>query len=336
MARKIRLNNVTMAAAEIVGATPRIARATRRNGAIAAICSLLLLASAVPAGAKKVVDSPLTPDQQHTLDRAAHSMKSNPGKSNPIFDSVLQTADDIPKCLAIAAYTESYGAPMVPVRRQCLQRALSLCSSRDDYLQVVVKARQYECYDVARGAINSLLGSAATPEELYDLSTKAQEVAANDVVHLSLEKAFALCKTVPDALTFAKQSKLLGCEDLTRKAIKDLIDDESDAHQLMVLLTSIEPYDMKDMDRYLLKKSLDVSNKFEDYVEIAGAARRFNEQDIREIAVYRAKKKRIIQQIQTDQMRQQQQKADQAAQQAQQTPAAPAAPQDPGPPKSGF
>jgi hypothetical protein len=306
------------------------------------LCSIVLSLVSVPtASGKKIVDSPLTPEQQHTLDRAAHSMKGgNAAKSSPLFDSVLETANDIPKCLAIAAYTESYGGAMVPVRRQCLQRALTLCSSRDDYLQVVIKARQYECYDVARGAINSLLGTASTPDELYDLAMKAQEVAANDVVHLALEKAFAECKTVPEALNFAKQSKLLGCEDLTYKAIKDLIDDETDAHQLMVLLVSIEPYNMKDLDRYLLKKSLDVSNKFEDYVEIATTARKFGEKDIYEVAVYRAKKKRILQQIQTDQLRQQQLKADQVAQQAQQaqnaSPATPTAPPQDNTPKSGF
>jgi hypothetical protein len=307
----------------------------------ALLCSFALSLAGAPAtSAKKIVDSPLTPEQQHTLDRAAHSMKGgNAAKATPLFDSVLETANDIPKCLAIAAYTESYGGALVPVRRQCLQRALTLCSTRDDYLQVVIKARQYECYDVARGAINSLLGTGGTPDELYDLAVKAQEVAANDVVHLALEKAFSECKTVPDALNFAKQSKLLGCEDLTYKAIKDLIDDETDAHQLMVLLVSIEPYNMKDLDRYLMKKSLDVSNKFEDYVEIATTARKFGEKDIYDIAVYRAKKKRILQQMQTDQLRQQQIKADQAAQQAQQAQNAssnPAAPPQDNTPKSGF
>jgi len=112
-------------------------------------------------------------------------------------------------------------------------------------------------------------------------------------------------------LQFAKVANSVGSDELTHKAIKDTIDDETDTHELLMLLDQIEPFGLKDLDRYLLRKSLDVSNKFDDYVEIANAARKFNETDIRNVAVYRAKKKKILQQLQVEKEEKKQEKSSQ-------------------------
>ena len=125
-------------------------------------------------------------------------------------------------------------------------------------------------------------------------------MADRDIVHQTLTKAYANCNSVSDALRFAREADLVGADDMSHMALKDLIDDENTTDGLMVLLNQIEPFGAKDLDRYLLKKSLDQSSKFEDYVAIADAARKFNEPDIRTLAIYRAKKKKILQQFDAD------------------------------------
>ncbi|HEY9773451.1 MAG TPA: hypothetical protein V6C81_06545 [Planktothrix sp.] len=269
------------------------------------VAGFCMIALAAPVLAKKAppADSPLTPEQQSLVDRAAHNSKNTRGaeKAAPLFLQALQSANDMPKCLAIAAGTEEFGSATTDVRRKCLDKAISLSTTPEDLLQISLKARQYEIYDAARTAVNKLLATANTPDQLYDLARKAQELACNDVVHLALEKAFSKCKTYDAGIEFMKQSKLLGAEDMTRKCMKDMIDDEGNTHNLLTLLTALEPYGMKDVNRYLLKKCLDVSSTFEDYVEIAGVARRQGMPDVREIAIYRAKKKKLQQQISTDQ-----------------------------------
>jgi hypothetical protein len=263
---------------------------------IAAILALNM----VPALAKKeVVDSPLDPQVQSSLRRAVKSGDAK--RATPVILEALQGANDIPKCLAIASFTEIAGASMLDARRQCLVKALSLCQSRQDFIQVALKSRQYQCYEVTRDAVNSLIGSATSVDELYDLAAKTQEVALNDVAHLAMEKAYTLVKTIPDALAFARQAKLLSMDDLNRKTCKDLIDDEPNAHELIVILHYIEPFKLKDLDRYCMKKALDRAATEQDFLDIYNASQRRGESDIFSIALYRGKKARLMQQIKTEQ-----------------------------------
>lgn len=263
--------------------------------------SLILHAPVADAARKNVSsDSPLTEDMQLELYRASKYMKSRPDKAMPIIESALQSANDIPKCMAIAAYTEPYGHPLLEARRACINKALSLCTTRDDFLHVAIKARQYECFEATRTAVNSLVGSSKSVPELYDLASKAQEVALNDVAHLAMERAFKQIDNVEDALKFARQAKIMGMDDLVRNAVKALINDETETRGLCILLRNIEPFDLKDLNRSLLKRALDTAKSVQDFNDICDAAKRHGHEDVFKLAQFRGKKMVILNKYRQD------------------------------------
>src|SRR5882757_5187989 len=100
------------------------------------IAALFVALNTVPAiaGKKPIVDSPLDEKTQSSLRRACKA--GNASRANPVVLEALQSATDIPKCLAIASFTEVAGASMLDARRQCLVKALSMCQSRQDFIQV--------------------------------------------------------------------------------------------------------------------------------------------------------------------------------------------------------
>ncbi|MBI4533518.1 MAG: hypothetical protein HY711_06185 [Candidatus Melainabacteria bacterium] len=246
-------------------------------------------------------NSPLAVESQIQLEKAHRYMRSGRfDKAQPLVLAVLDSANDVPKCLAIASLTGEFATPMMEVRRQCMGKALSLCSTRQDFIEVALKSRQYQFFEITRQAINALIQNATNLSDLYDLARKAQEVALNDVAHLAMERAYTGIKTVPEALKFAKEVKALGMDDLVRKVLKDLIDDEDNAHYLCVLLTKIEPIGMSDLNRYLLKKALDKGSTIDEFAEISEGARRNRETEIFKVAEYRAKKLKVIEQIKHD------------------------------------
>ncbi len=261
---------------------------------VLAALSLLILSQSAWAGHKPWPGSPLTDEAQIELERASKYMKNNPGKAMPMIMNALNTATDIPKCLAIAAYTERYGHPMLEARRACISKALTFCQTREDFLQLAIKARQYECFEVTRQSVNNLVGSSDSVDDLLDLAHKAQEVALNDVSHLAMEKAYNKADSVEDALKFAREAKVLGMEDLCRKAVKELIDDEPVTHDLCVLLRSIEPLDIKDLNRYLLRKALDEARTITDMRDVYDGARRNAQADIMKLAEYKGRKMQIL------------------------------------------
>ena len=270
-----------------------------RSAFLMVAAAALSLAISPCVSAKKPVD----PDAQRLvlLGKASHDMRSGHSqKAVQEFQAALQTADTIDKCVQIADATEPFGSALLSIRTACMQKAATLAKTRDEFLAVAQACRKVQCFSVERVAVESLLHDAKTSDELFDLARRAHSIAANDVAHQALEKVFANCRSVPDVLTFAKVANSVGADDLTHKAVKDLIDDETDSHDLIALLNAIEPFGLKDMNRYLLKKSLDVARSVEEDVEIADAARRYNESDIRAVAVYRAKKKKIMLEIQAE------------------------------------
>lgn len=293
--------------------------------ALAAMGGIFLSQPAL-SGHKPWPGSPLTDEAQIELERASRYMKSNPGKATPMILNALSTATDIPKCMAIAAYTEPYGHPMLEARRACISKALSYCQTREDFLHLAIKARQYECFEVTRQAVNNLVGASNTVDELLDLAHKSQEVALNDISHLAMEKAYQKADSVEEALRFAREAKILGMEDLSRKAVKELIDDEKESHELCLLLRSIEPLEFKDLNRLLLKKAIDECRTVTDFRDVYDGARRQAQNDIMKLAEFRGRKMQILQKYQASQAeyqqkvdayRQQQQGAQQQQQQQQ-------------------
>ena len=263
---------------------------------LAALIAMPLSALAVgPASQQSDPNSALTVDQQKALRKAAGYIKSKNGaKAAPIFDSILSSCTDLPKCLEVAQCTEQYGHPLVDVRRAIMQKALEMSRTHDDFILVAMKSRQYECYDVTRQAIQHLISLSKTPDQLTDLARKAMEVSMNDVAHLAMEKEYACVQTVPEAMEYAKQVSSMGMEDLLRKVYKDMIDDEPKTHQLCILLRNFEPYNIKDYNRYLLVKALDQAKSVEDFNDIWEAARRHHQKDIFDLAAWRGKKMNII------------------------------------------
>lgn len=278
-------------------------RRNLRMIALAGISSLITLGAASEAAFADRVDpnSPLTVNQQRELRKAAgYAKKGRKDKASPIFNDILATCTDLPKCMAVATYTEQYGHSTVDARRAIMQRALEMCRTFDDYILVAMKSRQYECFDVTRSAIQQLISIASTKEQLQDLAKKAAEVSLTDVAHLAMEKEYTLVKTVPDAIDYANEAGLLGFTDLQRKCVKELIDDEPNCGQLCMILRKIEPFKLKDLNRYLLKKALDQAATVDDFSNIWEAARRHNQKDIFDLAAFRGKKMQLMQRIQGD------------------------------------
>lgn len=260
------------------------------------------LAVALPSEARKAwTDSPLAPETQVQLERMGRLLKSGKfDKAKPGILSALDSANDVPKCLAIASFTEPYAYPMMEVRRQCLNKALSLASSREDTILVALKSRQYSFFEITRQAVNSLIQNARNVPDLYDLARKSQEVALNDVAHLAMEKAYTGIKTEPDAYAFAEQAHALGMDDLLRKVSKDMIDDEDSVPALCDLVLKFEGYHMRDQGRYGLRKAMDLAKSVADMQDIFEAARRLNEPDIANRAQYFVRKGQLIQKMKQD------------------------------------
>jgi len=285
---------------------PRFRRSNFKSRWFAFLCGSLLLTAALsatePVLAKKDwSQSPLPPEMYRVVSRAQSQMKSGKFKqATATINDLLASANDVPKCLAIAAATESYGFPMMDARRACMNRAFQLSGSNDDMILVALKSRQYQFFEITRQAIHSLLASAKTVNELYDLARRCQEVALNDVAHLAMEKAYTGIKDQPSAFAFAEQSKALGMEDLLRKVVKDLIDDQDEVATLCDILCKTDGYKLRDQTRYGLRKALDKSATVPDMEAIFETARRLNEPDIANRANYFIRRGKVIQKIKED------------------------------------
>lgn len=263
------------------------------------VLCLSLPADCAPKKKKKWADSPLAVEQQANMNKAGKLMKSGKyEKAEAYVLDTLESSTDVAKCLAIADATEGHAYPMLEARRKCLNKALSLCSTREDFILVALRARKYQFFEVTRACVAALIKNSRTVADLYDLAHKSQEVALADISHLAMEKAYTGIKTVPDAITFATEAKSLGMEDLQRKTIKDLIDDEDDARALCELLLQIEPILQRDQLRYLLKKAMDKANSVGHMEDIRDLSRRFNEPDIANRAAFFVQRGRAMQQMQ--------------------------------------
>ena len=241
-------------------------------------------------------NSPLSVEVQGQLERAGKLMKSGKyGSARPMVLSALGSATDVPKCLAIAEYTEPYAFPLMEVRRECCNKALSLCNTEDDYLLMALKARRYQFYEITRQSISKLIENAHTLPQLFSLAKKAHEVSLNDVAHMALEKASTGLKTGEDWRNYADNCKALGMDDLLRKAIKLMIDEEDDSATLCKIALHIQSYGMRDELRYCLRKALDkvdsdLAKATGEMSIIAETARQLNEPDVKLRAEFFVKK----------------------------------------------
>jgi hypothetical protein len=263
-----------------------------------------LILAPLPAVAKRApADPALSAEQYKQLERAKSMARSKGGgaKANQLIISLIDSAQDLNQCLAIASYTDAAGFSLIEARTKSLQRAITLSKNPDDLMRVILKARQLQCFDVTSQAIKALLASANTTDELNEVARKSQEIALNDVAHLALEKEFAQVKAVPDAINIAKQARTLGMDDLTRKILKELEDDCRTTAELMALLPQVEPFNYSDVNRYCLHRALDYANNVDDYFAVFKQAQRLRQQDIFELAGFRGKKIMLMQKLQEEQ-----------------------------------
>jgi hypothetical protein len=257
------------------------------------------------ASSDNKMGTPLPVEQEAKLKKAnrlANSGKA--GKAAEKYCAALETAENTDQCLAIAEASERMGAPLMDVRRVCLKKGIQLAKAREDYFHVAIKARQYQFYEITRSAFDYLIASATTNEELFALAEKSQTLALNDLAHMAMEKAYSQTKTVTDGLTFAKAAKLLNMDDLLRKAIKDLIEDESSAVGLCQLLNEIDRYQMADLDRYLLKRAVYSVKNVYDCKTVFEMAKRYGQDDIVNLAAFRGRKMIMMQQMAENQQAQ--------------------------------
>ncbi len=265
------------------------------------VCSVVTVLAPFEAQAKSKpraewADSPLPVELQGQLDRAGKLMKAGKyDKAKPMILSALESANDVPKCLAIATYTEPYAFPMLEIRRKCCTRALTLCNNEDDFLLMALKARRYQFFEITRESISKMIENARTVPQLYNLARKSQEVSMNDVSHMAMEKASTGIRTGEEWLVYAENCKALGYDDLLRKAIKLLVDDEDESIPLCDIALRVQRYGMRDEVRYALKKALDkvspdLATATREMAEISEAARRLNEPDIKTRADFFVKK----------------------------------------------
>lgn len=279
----------------------------RKRQQIAAAAALLMLAGGLawtqPGWAARVdnIDSPLSRAQQSTMDHAMRLMRAGKfERAADLCNQALAASNDVSKCISIAKDTEAYGLPMMETRRNALNRAYSLATSRDDLILVALKSREYQFFEVTRQAVASLIANAKTIPELYDLAKKSQEVALNDVAHLAMEKAYTGVHDQNGAFAFAEQAKAMGMDDLLRKVVKELVDDEDDVQALCDLMLKLQGYNMRDETRYGLRKCLDKASTIAEMQAIFETARRLNEPDIANRANYYVRKGKVIQKIKED------------------------------------
>jgi hypothetical protein len=263
------------------------------NFAFAATSALLISLAASPsfASSKSDTGSPLPVEQEAKVKKANRLAKSGKhSKASQKFQSALDSATDVAQCLAVAEGTEKFGYPLMDVRRACLQKALTFGKTREDFMQIALKARQYQYYEITKSAIDFLIANANSNDELFELAQKSQELVLGDIARMSMEKYYAQTKTVPDAFVFAKRAKILNMEDMARKTIKDLIDDEPTPEGLCNLQTDIEPFQFTDLDRYLLKKAVYSVKTVTDCKAVFETAKRLGQPDIVNLAAYRGRK----------------------------------------------
>jgi hypothetical protein len=262
------------------------------------LVSCVVMYSAMP-GFAKYTNPNITKQQQSCISRGNSYAKSRQeAKATQAYEAAFATATDVNQCLAIVEGTEKYGSVLNDARRAGLNKALSLATNEQDLLNIAVKSRQNQLYEITKKAVDGVVAKGSTTNDLYELARKAQATALNDVAHMALQRAYSQAKTVDEALAFAKQAKLLGVEDLSQKAIKDIIDDATTTHELCGFLTQIEALGYPDLMRRDLRKALDFATNVDDCKEVFEVARHYDQSDLSNLAAYRGKRMLLMQQVQ--------------------------------------
>lgn len=244
------------------------------------------------AKAKSTVNANgLTKAEQKQIDRAAGYMRSkNWHRATEAVNAFAASAESPSTCMYAMTALSRFGGPANQAKRACVEKAISLSTSSDDLMEVAVKARQSEMFDLSKEAFDRLIG---TSENLQDLTLVAREshrMAMADVAHLAMEKAYTRVDNIPDALQFARDSYAMGLEDLTRKCLKDLIEDQPTVSGLLEIAGNIEAMHMNEMVRFALTRAVDKAKTIDQMLSVYNAAKHYGEEDIVKLAQFRGRK----------------------------------------------
>ena len=100
--------------------------------------------------------------------------------------SVLESMTTVDECLNLANLTQTYGFPMMEVRRQCVRKALSLCRTSHDLMLVALTSRQYQFFELTRQAIKTLIDNTNADADLQNLAVNAQHLGLNDIAEMAM------------------------------------------------------------------------------------------------------------------------------------------------------
>jgi len=268
------------------------------SSALFLICQIF---SGLSALAKNSSDASSQSVDQLQVNKSLSYLKSgNWPKAAEATENAVAGATDVKSCLGVLSQMEQYGSQANKARRACLSKALNLATTNEELEEVAFAARRAGCVDLSKEALDSLIGSTTAISKLTELAFKANQEAMPDVAHLAMEKAYKLVNNQPDALDFIHQTRNLGLEDLSRQALKDLIDDQASVTDMMTLLPVIDECKMPDLVRYLLKIAVDKAKDTDEMLAVYDAAKKYDQADIVKLAQYRGRKMVLLKKVKTE------------------------------------
>jgi hypothetical protein len=236
-------------------------------------------------------DSSLPVEGQKQLQKAVSAMKSKKWpKAHEAVNAAAASATDIGGCLFILSSLDKFGGQANHAKKAAVVKGMELAKTTDDYMKIAMRARQCEMYDVSKETLDRLVAASSSFEDLMAIGHSAHESSMADLAHLAMKKAYTLVNNEPDALEFIRQSNSIGQDVLCRKAIKDLVEDQTAASEIVNLANKFESLNMPDMIRATLKRALEKATTVSDYLAIFNAAKHFEETDIVRLAQYRGRK----------------------------------------------
>lgn len=242
--------------------------------------------------------SNLSGEAQSELSKGLKYFKSkNIARGTEMIESITNAAPDTTACLYVSSTLDGYGASAAKAKRACMVKALNMARTHDELLNVAIRARKAECFDISKQALDSLVGSTTSFDALIEIARQAHQATTDEVARIALLKAYSVVDNVPDAFVFCKQASVLGQDELVRRCLKDLIEDQTSTTDLVSLLPRISAFEMVDMTRLCLKRGLEKCKVVDDYLAVYNNAKRYEQEDIVKLAQYRGRKLTLINKI---------------------------------------
>lgn len=270
--------------------------------------ALLLMPLAFPLSTAAVSPKEVYPDSHLSLEAQALLSKASRHLKSKSYNKALSEVESLSEMsldgegLAFAtselASNSAQGNKLV---RVLINKALSLDIDVDSLSKMADSARESECFDLYRAVMDKLISKTTKVKDLLELATRAHRTASMDTAHLALQKALKVADNQPDVLDFIGTAFALGVDDIAIKGMKELIDDQETATELVELACRFEPFKNVRAVRFALQKALDKASSVQEFVLIYNAANKYGQADIAKLAKWRGKKKGIMDQLKDEQ-----------------------------------